>query len=435
MHTESVEQSSFVKTMATGEVVATAATSSDCQRDRRVTSVQDSEEVLRAEVGADGPGPVGPEPESLGEAPLVDACKFSVRVPGVIPLPTSLRLREALRNRGVQVMTAFPRARRGKAERTVAVVRPAGSDGQFLVECATDLNGIVWSRELHEESPRKNAPRALDNNTNIFRDKRMYSQSEELFVEQLAHLQTVVRRSSGTLISAFEQKGLSPPALLSLFIRQIELAWHLIVSQATAGAELALIMKRGASLYGSSVYIGSENHKVAVKGVRFKPINELVLAVYLKEPDLIRLEVRWQDDYFKKYRERHRSQLDDARYLSDLILDLRRQGWSYVKPLIEVDTSSITLLSETDALAELSRVVGKYTAVFLIRLREGDGRLTVSSGDPLYRKVKSLLDEGILTAGAERGESFLASPYRSLLKDDTATRRVLTAFGGIDVPS
>ena len=312
------------------------------------------------------------------------------------------------------------------------VIRGAKEPGHYIVEVATDLNGIVWLREKYEPETCKRPPRALDGSTNVFHDRRMYARSEELFQEQLAYLSTISSQSIALLRRDFENRRLPVPNRFDLRVRQIELAWHRIASTATAGAELALIIKTGESIYRNGFNVGPTNHKVALKGIRFLPSEGITLPVYLKQADLIRFEARWEHQAFKRGGAAEKtiaSLRQHPIHINEFVSSVRTESWNFLSPLLRTDSSSIEKLSETAALAELSRIALKHAPSLLVRLREGDGRLTISSSEPVYRSIKALENEGILMRGGARGEYYIAPSHRSLIKSDAATPRALEAAG------
>ena len=342
----------------------------------------------------------------LSEAPtpLIDGFRLSVRANEVLSPNYERIIREGFALISQRARTSFPKAHRRSPFRMLPVVQKHPPRLVVGVSVVMDGNGIAWIRQHIEPETKRRPPVALDGNTNIFQDQKLYSSARDLHHQQVKFLEEKINEANLWIQSAYSSVGLHEP-LTHLSIYSLELAWHRLYPPSQVEGFLREVFKAARLSKGDTkIYMGN--------GVNCRVRDGFVLSIYRKQENLVRFEGRFNRDFFKKNQD-WREVAEQP--LPNQVDYLRGLCWEILSELMEPMPSHANL-SPADALMQFNQVAKRSANEILRRLITGGGRLVTSARDPQYRSIARLKNDGILDMGLSKGELFLNQVFHPLLE-------------------
>lgn len=367
-----------------------------------------------AEAGAweSAAAPRGADADSHGEVPALDANRLNVTTRWIGARRVHLA-KDFLRAAGYAIRAShLTKGPQDRSSANAVFVTPKGSQYAKLIQIVLDCNGIVMLKDTLLLTDQEKQARDFQGKQNFLPLRFRAAYGEPFWLQQVAAISSRVEEARRNLMLACGEAA-NP----SLTHKHHELTWDRTVSQDGAEAEFLRCFRIAQSLYPLM-------RLERKKGEGIKCVCEIGhgfrLAIYLKSGDLLRLEVRFKDEFFDKDREWRavREAHPDFEYRIGF---LRARAWKIVKPVLGTfDRAPDTVIecTATDAFMALVSVTRnpKLLLWLIHSFRQNDGRLMVRAVEKTkYRVARELFHRSILLPHV-RSEYRLAPGYRSILQ-------------------
>lgn len=357
----------------------------------------------------------------LEQSPLVDRYRYTIFSQGKFLLGRKLILERTFKDMRLKVCSSFNKNRREASFRKYVLLRRVGDGTIFMGSILSEGNGIMQLREVLEGGDSESWKRAYGGLLNALPNAELYGRTDKFFPLQLQIMDGHYQRSCDEIASGFSQVFADDLKGFSTKFQDLELSWHIQSCPESMRQDIESLLERFVESPDLRVRVGAVS-RTQIDGFDFRVAEGCIVRVYPKQSDAIRIEAVFDRDFFEKSVLEFRQ--NSIYRQIDICVSYARER---LKVLSNARSKPLYELSREEALLAISNAVSKGTLPEVVRrLKLGRGNLTVASAEKnLYRNVRLLFDQGILTKGEKDKIYRLAPEYRLLCADDHFVQEML----------